>query len=280
MDRTDADHELIDAALYKANLSHIKATDIFIGLKYWARASRYEPTPKEQEILEQGTARSNRNSAVGAFAGSGFGVSACYSLKLVQSAQRVALTITSAWIGSLVGQFLSNRPCLHDVYDNGAKEHSPLAQQAAFLQRFSKGTVFTREERDTLNRRLFEKPASGVAGVPAVSMPAFEKAPARGAGMPAAPSPLPLSPLPSAAADADPLQDLLAPEQPAAPAAPAHASWAQIRARYQAEQQGLAPGRGGPPEPPPSPSGGRPSARATRGAAGTAKKNQYGDDII
>ena len=64
MDRTDADHELIDAALYKANLSHIKATDIFIGLKYWARASRYEPTPKEQEILEQGTARSNRSATM------------------------------------------------------------------------------------------------------------------------------------------------------------------------------------------------------------------------
>ena len=129
-DGTDGnyDAETIDAARYKNGLSHVKATDIFIGLKYWARATRYEPTPGEREILEDGTSRSSRNSALGAFAGAGTSASLCYSLRVVQSAQRAALTITFSWLGSLVGQFMANRPCLCAVYDNGAREHSPLAQ--------------------------------------------------------------------------------------------------------------------------------------------------------
>ena len=53
-----SDTERLDAALYQDGLSHVKATDIFIGLKYWARATRYEPTPGEREVLEEGTARS------------------------------------------------------------------------------------------------------------------------------------------------------------------------------------------------------------------------------
>jgi len=248
------DSESLDAALYKDGLSHIKATDIFIGLKYWARATRYEPTPGEREILEEGTARSSRNSAIGAFAGAGTGASLCYSLKVVQSAQRAALAVTFAWIGSLVGQFMANRPCLCAVYDNGAREHSPLAQQAAFLQRFSKGLVATREERDIITRRMHDDQAAKAAAAEAGAAP-------------------PLPPVP----DADPLQEMFAPERPVAATAQALTSWAQIRAVREAEREDRfqAPlstsGTGFSPVPA--------VPIATLGAR-RVRKNAYGDEIM
>ena len=252
-DGTD-DNETLDAAQYKDSLSHVKATDIFIGLKYWARATRYEPTPGEREILEEGTARSARNSAIGAFAGAGTGASLCYSLKVVQSAQRAALAVTFAWIGSLVGQFMANRPCLSALYDNGAREHSPLAQQAAYLQRFSKGLIATREERDIITRRMHDEQAAKAAVADAAAVP-----------------PLPLAP------EVDPLQEMLAPEQPVSATTQALTSWAQIRAMREAERddrQARAVTSSAPVElkPVSVPLGLQPNRRE--------RKNAYGDEII
>lgn len=249
--------EPLDAALYKDSLSHIKATDIFIGLKYWARATRYEPTPGEREILEEGTARSGRNSAIGAFAGAGTGASLCYSLKVVQSAQRAALAVTFAWIGSLVGQFMANRPCLSALYDNGARQHSPLAQQAAYLQRFSKGLVATREERDIITRRMHDEQAARAAIADAAAAP-----------------PLPLAP------EVDPLQEMLAPEQPVSATTQALTSWAQIRAMREAERDGRSQA------PSPGPHTGfsstpiTPTTPTTPLSARRVRKNAYGDEII
>ena len=249
-----SDTERLDAALYQDGLSHVKATDIFIGLKYWARATRYEPTPGEREVLEEGTARSSRNSAFGAFAGAGTGASLCYRLKVVQSAQRAALTVTFAWIGSLVGQFMANRPCLSALYDHGAREHSPLAQQAAYLQRFSKGLVATREERDIITRRMHDELAAKAAAADAAVAP-----------------PLPLAP------EVDPLQDLLASEQPVSATPQPLTSWAQIRARRDAEREGRSQA------PSPAPYTGFSSApsapSAPTGARHVPRKNAYGDDI-
>jgi len=258
-DGTD-DNETLDAALFKDSLSHIKATDIFIGLKYWARATRYEPTPGERVILEEGTSRSARNSAIGAFAGAGTGASLCYSLKVVQTAQKAALAVTFAWVGSLVGQFMANRPCLSALYDHGAREHSPLAQQAAYLQRFSKGLVATREERDIITRRMHDELAAKAAVAEAAAAPL-----------------LPLAP------EADPLQEMLAPEQPVSATTQALTSWAQIRAMREAERDdrsqapSSAPHTGfssGPIAPI------APIAPVAPLGARRVRKNAYGDEII
>lgn len=254
IDGADDDSETLDAAYYKAGLSHIKATDIFIGLKYWARATRYEPTPGERQVLEEGTSRSSRNSAFGAFAGAGTGASLCYSLRVVQSAQRAALAVTFAWVGSIVGQFLANRPCLCAVYDNGATEHSPLAQQAAFLQRFSKGLVATREERDIITRRMHDEQAALAAAAEAAATP------------PPPPAP-----------EVDPLQEMLAPEPPAAATSQAGStSWAQIRAMREAER-GTRPSQA-----PLSAPDARVSSSAPISSMGArrARKNAYGDEVM
>ena len=38
------------AADYTASLTNTKATDVLIGLKYWARATRYDPWPLPPQL--------------------------------------------------------------------------------------------------------------------------------------------------------------------------------------------------------------------------------------
>ena len=154
---------------------------------------------------------------------------------------------------------MANRPCLSALYDNGAREHSPLAQQAAYLQRFSKGLVATREERDIITRRMHDEQAAKAAVADAAAVP-----------------PLPLAP------EVDPLQEMLAPEQPVSATTQALTSWAQIRAMREAERDDRlgAPHTGfsSAPVAPVAPAA--PAAPVAPLGARRVRKNAYGDEII
>ena len=256
------------AAEYTASLTNTKATDIFIGLKYWARATRYDPTPSEQQVLEACAERSSRNWMAGLVVGAASGLAACYRLTAVRGIQRFVLSSTGAAVGSLAGQFYAHAPCLCEIYALGEREHSPLAQQAAFLHSFSKGSVTTREERAALTRRVEDQVASKQRAAAALEARPVE--------------------------DTDPIA-VLASSVEAPPPAPAqkHASWAEIRAKYQAGGRSLSasstPQQQEPPErivgagralpPPPPPQVDAPSGSGSGRGPRPARRNAYGDII-
>lgn len=252
------------AADYTASLTNTKATDVFIGLKYWARATRYDPTPAEQQVLEACAERSTRNWMAGLVVGAASGLAACYRLTSVRGVQRFVLSSTGAAVGSLAGQFFAHAPCLCEIYALGEREHSPLAQQAAFLHSFSKGSVTTREERAALTRRVEDQVASKQRAAAELEARPVE--------------------------EADPIAALTEPAPPPAPAQK-HASWAEIRARYQAGGRSLSAsptsqerpelvgdGRALPP-PPSLPQSDAPSGDGSGRGPRRVRRNAYGDII-
>ena len=85
------------------DISDRDATQIFVALRYWARASQYEPTDAEKQVLSSCEARSNRFWQAGLAVGGGGGL-ALASVAKVNLPQRAAIAGATGRRGEALGR--------------------------------------------------------------------------------------------------------------------------------------------------------------------------------
>ena len=251
------------------DMSDRDATQIFVALRYWARASQYEPTDAEKQVLSSCEARSNRFWQAGLAVGGGGGL-ALASVAKVNLPQRAAIAGAFGSAASFFGQYKANKPCLQDLFEASRTAPSPLVAQARQIQRDGSTATVQRlhlEQQQRIQQQQQHDERSGQAGR-AVSAPSGLQAFATPDAPPAAPL--------AEDTDVAPLDDLGPTSSPLA--SPATISWEAIRQRHQAR---LAV------DPPPLGTG-RPVARlpvletAPLDAAPrrAPRRNAYGDEVV
>jgi hypothetical protein len=253
------------------DISDRDATQTFVALRYWARASQYEPTDAEKQVLSSCEARSNRFWQAGLAVGGGGGL-ALASVAKVNLPQRAAIAGAFGSAASFFGQYKANKPCLQDLFEASRTAQSPLVAQARQIQRDGSTATVQRLHLEQQQRIQQEQQHDERAGqaARAVSAPSGPQAFATPDSTPAA----------SLAEDTDvaPLDDLGPNSSPLHSASPATNSWEAIRQRHQAR---LAV------DPPPLGTG-RPVARppvletAPLDAAPrrAPRRNAYGDEVV
>lgn len=120
-----------------APLTNRKATEVFVALSYWARATRFQPNEAESAVLSTGEERSNQRWGLGLIIGGNAGFLLGLRMKLPVT-QRVGIGLATGTVCGMYGQFVSNAPCLAELRAMGraaaaAGEPSVLAEQAEHI---------------------------------------------------------------------------------------------------------------------------------------------------
>ena len=260
-----------------ADLTDRDASSCFVALRYWARASQYEPTDQEKAVLTNCEVRSNRLWQAGIAVGGGAGLAAA-SIARVNLVQRTAVTGAFASAASFYGQYKANRPCLLDIFEAGQSTTSPLDMQARQILR--EGTTasvqrlqqdFLRQQQQQQQQQQHEPPQQRLpinnsltgwhAPVPAETTQAEATVPHQQANALATESSVPSIAAPAMAAN-----EL---------GAPPGSSWDAVRQRHQARLAGEI-------EAPPTPRGRAAMVAAAEpdGTRRAARRNAYGDEIL
>ena len=255
----------------QSDISDRDATSTFVALRYWARASQYQPTESEKVLLTECEARSNRYWQAGMAVGTGGGLGLA-SVARVSLVQRAAVTGAFASAASFYGQYKANKPCLLDIFELGRTTPSPLDVQAR--QILAVGSTATIErlhiEQQQQQRQqqrpqtppqqhhppLAAEPLQAVTGATA-GAGTFDVEPASSPQVAPQATPAPLS---------------------AHNGSSAVSSWEAVRQRHQARLAGdvetSASGRVG------QPLAAEPEYAAAGAPPRRARRNQYGDEIV
>ncbi len=143
-----------------------QATEIFLALRYWARATRYEPTPGERDVMRRGDQRSNIFWKMGAAVGGAGGIGLA-SLRRVPWMHRLAIGAATASMGSFYATFMANKPCMNELLEHGRHAESPLARQAHRILRDGGAATIEELQREALEaaRRRRSVPAAGAGSM-------------------------------------------------------------------------------------------------------------------
>jgi hypothetical protein len=253
------------AAIMAEKISDADATSAFVALRYWARATRYQPTEAERDVLTACEERSNFFWRAGLAAGAGAGL-ALTTVSKLQFIQGAAVAGSFASVGSLMGQYKANAPCLHDIFEVGRHTHSPLERQARRI--VSEGGKYAVQ-------RILQEQAATDANAAGPALPAPAARPARGSVESSdAPEERTLAPR-SSAEESDFHSPQHSPDAGAREqAGPPSDSWEAVRQRYQARLAGDEPSTSsGLRLPAPPKLDNEPSPRRVR-------RNAYGDEIV
>lgn len=277
-----------------------KATEVFVALRYWARASGYVPTEAEKQVLTACEARANRQWATGVVVGSvgGFVLGTRLKLPMIQ---RSIIASAAAAVGSLYGQYASNGPCLCELLDMatssfGEESSSPLAAQAREILRVGgPETVRSLQRAASDSPRL--TPGQALAGDSALQRDRREATPWEAAVSEKAEGAEEGEEETSERGATRSIAAQVARGRPAT----GPSSWEEVRARYEARKAGGV-AEGGPAHDGPSPLGDAPPAHPPRvetggapwraaapeqepppapaGLARRSRKNAYGDEVF
>ena len=113
------------------------ATEAIIALRYWARATSYEPTHAERDALARCDEQARALWRAGIFVGGGGGLGLATAVR-VPVLQRLAVSTAFASAGGFYSQYKVNQPCLQMIVDldkHEAAAPSPLAEQARAILR-------------------------------------------------------------------------------------------------------------------------------------------------
>jgi hypothetical protein len=256
-------------------MSDSRATEAIIALRYWARATNYEPTSDERAALVRCEEHARNLWRVGVLVGGGTGIGMAAAVR-VPMVQRLAVGAAFASAGGFYSQYKSNLPCLQALLElerqepgqelgQEATEASPLAARARQILRDGGPATIRNIQRADAAKRAPTLPADlAKSAAPAVSAVAA-----------------------AVASSAPPAEGADTSEPP--PAAhiseergtPSGDSWEAVRQRYQARAAGDDPAAAGavreawrataPPTSGLSEGGGRPK-RVVR--------NAYGDEVV
>ena len=113
-------------------LSDSAATSAMVALRYWARATAYEPNEEEKRVLTACEERSVLFWRAGLVVGGGAGL-ALANVSKVNLTQQVAVAAGIGSAASIWGQYKANRPCLQDLFE--LRANSPLGGMARQIMR-------------------------------------------------------------------------------------------------------------------------------------------------
>jgi len=113
----------------KHQITNWKANEVFTALEYWVRATRFQPSDSEQEVLAHCAQRATANGMLGTVVG-GVALGSVARYLKQKPLQMVALGVVGGLVGGSYGASLANRPCLCELLALGERQESPLAEQA------------------------------------------------------------------------------------------------------------------------------------------------------
>jgi hypothetical protein len=132
-------HSLMAAT---TEVTDAKATEVIATLRYWVRATNYQPNDEERQVLSICDDRAKYLWHQGAAVGAGAGFAATTITK-APMLHRIAVSSAFASLGAVYSQYRANRPCLEDLLELGGRampfgggteeqseSGSPLAAQA------------------------------------------------------------------------------------------------------------------------------------------------------
>ena len=254
-----------------------KATEVIIALRYWTRATGYQPTSEEQAVLRACDDKATNLWRAGIGIGGSGGLTLSTYLKM-PVIQRLAIGSAFASMGSFYGSFKANKHCLDGILDLGkpGSEFDPsstsrLANQAhQILKDGGAMTVRSLTEAQAARRHQNDNSAQHRGTVQ------------HGPGMPEAQrlqNHVATIATPSETRTESPTEQPASPNFDTVPLVSGD-SWEAVRQRYRARQMGESPGMASPPLAPP------PAAPISRGAAqttetrGRVRRNAYGDEVV
>jgi len=109
------------------SLTDSTAARVFTALQFWVRATRYEPTDAERELITNCEKRSTQNGLLAAVVGGSGGFALSHNLRqpMVSS---IGVAAAAALVSSVYANHRSHLPCLCELLALG--DESPLASQA------------------------------------------------------------------------------------------------------------------------------------------------------